>query len=152
MIGLELVLRVDNVLVIAILAGKLPKKDRRRARLLGLGLAMLLRLAMLLLVLQLSQLEKSVIMHFSVRDLILLGGGLFLLGKAVMEIHHTVELKEDDHPPSVLKRAIHGILMQIVLLELVFSIDSVIIAVGLTSTMGDNKLRGLQLSWRNALC
>lgn len=135
LIGLELVLGVDNVLVIAILSGKLPEKDRQRARLLGLGLAMLLRLAMLLVVLQLTHLEKAVFLNFSVRDLILLGGGMFLLWKAVHEIHHTVELKDGGHAPSATGQAVRGVLMQIVLLDLVFSIDSVITAVGLTNQL-----------------
>ncbi|MEZ4527824.1 MAG: TerC family protein [Desulfobacterales bacterium] len=135
LIGLELVLGVDNVLVIAIFVGRLPEHLRNKARFIGLSLAMVARIVMLVLVLALANLTNPVILHFSVRDLILLAGGLFLLYKAVREIHHTVELREEGEHLEEKKAGgkFSAIITQIVLLDIVFSVDSVITAVGLTS-------------------
>ena len=133
LIGLEIVLGVDNVLVIAIFVQRLDENQRNRARLIGLSLAMIARVLMLFLVLALANLTEPVILHFSVRDIILLAGGLFLLYKAVKEIHHTVELKDEleaDFQSN--KNSFSGIITQIVILDIVFSVDSVITAVGLT--------------------
>jgi len=133
LVGLELILGVDNILVISIIAGKLPEERRNRARLLGLGIALLARIIVLFLLLTLSNLTNNVIFHFSVRDIILLAGGLFLLWKAVTEIHHTIEFKTDGQQTTA---AVHKgfliVITQIVLLDIVFSIDSVITAIGLT--------------------
>lgn len=133
LLGLELVLGVDNVLVIAIMVSRLPERMRARARFIGLALAMVARLVMVVLVLFLARLETPVLLHFSVRDLILLSGGMFLLWKAVREIHHVVELKEE---PAVdeanVSATFRTALIQIVLLDLVFSVDSVLTAIGLT--------------------
>lgn len=136
LIGLELVLGVDNVLVIAIFVGRLPAEKRQKARVIGLSLALAARIAMLSLVVFLVAMTKPVIWNLSVRDLILLAGGLFLLYKAVHEIHHTVSLKDeaDDHGP-LRSNAFGAVISQIVLLDIVFSIDSVITAVGLTSNL-----------------
>ena len=136
LIGLELVLGVDNVLVISIFVGRLPEKRRQKARVIGLAVAMLARIAMVWVVMTLANLTEPIIWHFSIRDLILTSGGLFLLFKAVREIHHTVALK--DEPGSVLTSGSGtslAIISQIVLLDIVFSIDSVITAVGLTSEL-----------------
>ncbi|WP_027183924.1 TerC family protein [Desulfovibrio inopinatus] len=134
LIGLELVLGVDNVLVLAIMVERLDPALRRKARIIGLGLALIARLGLLLLVLALTSLTAPVFMQFSVRDLILLAGGLFLLWKAVREIHHTVELKEEQDEAAGIKKksSFRTAILQIVLLDIVFSIDSVITAVGLT--------------------
>ena len=136
LIGLELVLGVDNVLVIAIFVGRLPAEKRQKARVLGLALALVARIAMLSLVVFLVAMTKPVVWNLSVRDLILIAGGLFLLYKAVHEIHHTISLKDEvedhDTPES---NAFSAIISQIVLLDIVFSIDSVITAVGLTSNL-----------------
>ena len=133
LIGLELVLGVDNILVISIFVGRLPEQNRNRARIIGLALALVARIIMLIMLLTLSNLRNNVVLSFSVRDLILLAGGLFLLWKAVKEIHFTIELKEDDQPAmyNVSKNFI-SVITQIVLLDIVFSIDSVITAIGLT--------------------
>lgn len=137
LIGLELVLGVDNVLMIAIFVGRLPRERRKMARLLGLGLAMIARIVMIGIVVTLARLTQPIVWHFSVRDLILLAGGLFLLYKAVSEIHHTIEFREDGQ--SVGKAGGPAtyvtILSQIVLLDIVFSVDSVITAVGLTGEL-----------------
>jgi predicted tellurium resistance membrane protein TerC len=136
LIGLELVLGVDNVLVIAIFVGRLPEAQRQRARVIGLALALVARIAMLSLVVYLVAMTRPVIWNLSVRDLILLAGGLFLLYKAVHEIHNTLSLADEaqdhDGPAS---GAFGAIISQIVLLDIVFSIDSVITAVGLTSNL-----------------
>jgi predicted tellurium resistance membrane protein TerC len=133
LIGLELVLGIDNVLVIAVFAGRLPENQRQKARLVGLSLALLARIGMLWLVLALAGLTDPLLYSLSVRDLILLAGGLFLIYKAVMEIHHTVELREEIKLASgTLKSGFVAVISQIVLLDIVFSIDSVITAIGLT--------------------
>jgi predicted tellurium resistance membrane protein TerC len=95
LIGLELVLGVDNVLVIAIFVGRLPENKRQKARIIGLSLALVARIVMLAVVVALASLTRPIVANFSVRDLILLAGGLFLLYKAVHEIHHTVEFREE---------------------------------------------------------
>ncbi len=135
LVGLELVLGVDNILVISIFVGRLPEEKRQVARMLGLALAMFARIGMLGLVLALTALTQPVLLHFSIRDLILLVGGLFLLYKAVAEIHHTVELKEEAIAAAGGQRSFVAVITQIVLLDLVFSVDSVITAVGLTEKL-----------------
>lgn len=133
LIGLELVLGVDNVLVIAIFVGRLPEAQRQKARVVGLSLAMVARIVMLAVVVALTGLTRPIVANLSVRDLILIAGGLFLLYKAVHEIHHTVEFRDADHGPGQkAPGAFAAIITQIVLLDIVFSIDSVITAVGLT--------------------
>ncbi|MBI5663541.1 MAG: TerC family protein [Nitrospirae bacterium] len=136
LIGLELVLGVDNVLVIAIFVGRLKEAQRNKARLLGLSLALIARILMLVVILALANLTNPLIWNLSVRDLILLAGGLFLLYKAVREIHHTVELKEEaETSTGDIKGNYSNVILQIVLLDIVFSIDSVITAVGLTDQL-----------------
>jgi len=133
LIGLELVLGVDNILVISIFVGRLPEEKRQTARTVGLAFAMVARLAMLFALLGLANLTNPVLFDFSIRDLVLIGGGLFLLFKAVKEIHHTVEAGEEADGSGLVVSGFAAIISQIVLLDLVFSIDSVITAIGLTS-------------------
>ena len=136
LIGLELVLGVDNVLVISIFVGRLPEKQRQKARIMGLAVAMLARIAMLWVVLMLANLTEPIISGLSIRDMILIAGGLFLLFKAVREIHHTVALKDESGNVETSGSGTYlAIISQIVLLDIVFSIDSVITAVGLTSEL-----------------
>jgi len=133
LIGLELVLGVDNVLVIAIFVGRLPKSQRHKARVVGLSMALAARIVMLAVVLTLATLNQPLVAGLSVRDLILLAGGLFLLFKAVHEIHNTVEFRGMEHAQTEkVPGAFVSVITQIVLLDIVFSIDSVITAVGLT--------------------
>lgn len=136
LIGLELVLGVDNVLVIAIFVARLPEEKRKTARIMGLALAMVARLIMLAIVVVLAGLTHPLFWNLSVRDLILLAGGMFLLYKAVKEIHHTIS-GEDEHAggPAGGSGTYAAIIAQIVLLDIVFSVDSVITAVGLTSEL-----------------
>jgi len=134
LIGLELVLGVDNVLVISIFVGRLPKARRKRARVLGLALAMFARIVLIVVLLLLTGITREIVFGFSVRDLILILGGFFLLYKATKEIHHTVEMKDAEHEEAHIDdtRSYWSIMGQIVLLDIVFSVDSVITAIGLT--------------------
>lgn len=137
LVGLELILGVDNVLVIAILVSRLPENKRNSTRNFGLVLAMVARVIMVLGGLKLIQLTNPAWTDgpdwfaYSWRDLALLAGGLFLMWKAVKEIHATVEL-EHHETKNKAKASLGGIIFQIVILDIVFSLDSVITAVGLT--------------------
>lgn len=136
LIGLEVVLGVDNVLVISIFVGRLPEHRRQTARIVGLGMAMAARILMLVVVLALARLTTPIVVNLSIRDMILLIGGLFLLYKAVHEIHQTVELRDaEPRPGKSTSSAFASIIAQIVLLDIVFSIDSVITAIGLTQQL-----------------
>jgi predicted tellurium resistance membrane protein TerC len=132
---LEIVLGIDNVIFISILVQRLPADQRDRARLLGLGLAMGMRILLLLtlsFIIGLTQPLISLAGHdFSWRDLILIGGGLFLLWKATTEIHESLEGEPAHVAGSAGTASFAAILVQIVLLDIVFSLDSVLTAVGL---------------------
>jgi len=136
---LELVLGIDNVVFISILAGKLPREQQARARTLGLGLAALTRVGLLF---SISWLIGLVAPLFSVagreisgRDLILLAGGLFLLAKATREIHTKLEGSEEHGTPRA-PPGFAGVIVQILLLDIVFSFDSVLTAVGMADHLG----------------
>ena len=135
--SLEIVLGIDNIIFISILVGRLPEKERDLARSLGLGLAMVARLILLFSiswVMGLTEPWFSVFAwEFSGRDLILVGGGLFLLAKATHEIHNSLEGSSHANSASNTAQASFGsILVQIGVLDIVFSLDSVITAVGLS--------------------
>lgn len=132
-LGLELVLGIDNILVISILVGRLDEKDRNRARVIGLGIALIARIGLLFLVLALTEIREPLFLDYSLRDLVLLLGGMFLLWKAIREIHHTVEIIDDPDSEPVVKVSAGSVVKDIVLLDIVFSFDSVITAIGLTS-------------------
>ncbi|MCA9415284.1 MAG: TerC family protein [Candidatus Omnitrophica bacterium] len=133
--GLEIVLGIDNIVFIAILCGKLPISQQAKARQLGLFLAMFMRIGLLLAigwVMGLTQTLFEVIEHeVTGRDLILLMGGLFLIAKATYEIHHKLEGEEHADVTKTASVSFSGTLIQIVLLDIVFSLDSVITAVGM---------------------
>jgi predicted tellurium resistance membrane protein TerC len=137
LVGLELILGVDNVLVIAILVSRLPEDKRNSTRNFGLVLALVARVIMVLGGLKLVQLTYPAWpggpawFLYSWRDLALLAGGLFLIWKAIKEIHATVELEHHESKNKP-KSSLSGIISQIVILDIVFSLDSVITAVGLT--------------------
>ncbi len=136
--ALEVVLGVDNVIFISILAGKLPAQDQARARRLGLAAAMVMRI---LLLFSLAWIVRLTDPLFSVlgrgvsgRDLILLGGGLFLLAKATLEIHEKLEGVEGARSARVAP-SFGAVILQIMLLDIVFSLDSVITAVGMAESI-----------------
>jgi len=132
--ALEIVLGIDNLVFIAILAGKLPPHRQALARQLGLGLALLTRLGLLFTLTWLSRLTDPLFSVFgegiSWRDIVLIGGGLFLIAKATYEIHHKVEAAGSDTPPSMTAGFL-GVVIQIALIDIVFSFDSVLTAVGM---------------------
>ena len=132
-------LGIDNVIFISILVGKLPQAQQPRARTLGLGLAMLLRIAPLFSLSWIIRLTAPLFtvlgQEISGRDLILLGGGVFLLGKSTYEIHGKLE-GEEGHASARVTPSFMGVLIQILLLDIVFSLDSVITAVGMTDRLG----------------
>jgi predicted tellurium resistance membrane protein TerC len=137
LVVLEIVLGIDNLIFISILTNKLPAEQQPRARFLGIGAALVMRLLLLATISFIVQLTNplfTLLGHgFSWRDLILIAGGLFLVWKATKEIHHTVD--PDDHRDSmvgVVQMSLGGAIFQILLLDLVFSIDSIITAVGMT--------------------
>ena len=133
LIALELVLGIDNILVISIFVEKVSEAERNKARVTGLAVALLARVLMLMVLLRLTNLTNNIIFSLSIRDIILIAGGMFLLWKAVREIHNTIELK-DEHHHSVDTgyESFFNVIMQIVVLDIVFSIDSVVTAIGLT--------------------
>lgn len=133
--GLEIVLGIDNIIFISILAGKLPVEQQAKARQIGLMLALITRIALLASIAWMVKLTAplfTVAGHgISGRDLILLIGGLFLLVKSTTEIHHKLEGEDGGMNPSQATATFGGVLVQIMLLDVVFSLDSVITAVGM---------------------
>ncbi len=136
---LELVLGVDNVIFISILSSKLPREQQARARNLGLTLAMVMRVGLVFLAGWIITLKDDVVrlagMGFSVKDFILIFGGLFLVYKAVHEIHQKLEGAEESHDAGRSTTSFGSVIAQILALDLVFSLDSVITAVGMTENM-----------------
>jgi predicted tellurium resistance membrane protein TerC len=132
--ALEIVLGIDNIIFISILTGRLPAQQRARARFLGLGLAMVMRLALLLSLAWIMQLTADLFtvlgMGISGRDLILLGGGAFLMAKATREIHNSLEGETHGHGTAA-TATMGAVLAQIAVVDVVFSLDSVITAVGM---------------------
>jgi predicted tellurium resistance membrane protein TerC len=132
--ALELVLGVDNIIFISILAGKLPAADRARARTVGLALAMVMRIALLLSISWVIRLTEPIFEVFahavSGRDLILIGGGLFLIAKSTHEIHEKLE-GEEGAGSARAAASFAAVITQIMFLDIIFSLDSVITAVGM---------------------
>jgi predicted tellurium resistance membrane protein TerC len=132
--ALELVLGIDNVIFISILVDKLPAERRELARKLGLFLAMFMRIGLLLVLSWLVGLTAPLFsllnQEISGRDLIMIGGGLFLIWKSTMEIHQLME-GEEGHSSSGVRAAFGAVILQIVIVDLVFSLDSIITAVGM---------------------
>jgi predicted tellurium resistance membrane protein TerC len=136
LLALEIVLGIDNIIFISILAGKLPPEQQQRARVIGLALALFIRVALLFSlswVIGLTAPLFSVLGHeISGRDLILIGGGLFLLAKATYEIHDNLE-GEEGHASKRVPASFVSVIIQIILLDAVFSLDSVITAIGMVT-------------------
>jgi predicted tellurium resistance membrane protein TerC len=135
---LEIVLGIDNIVFISVLVGRLPEAARQRARILGLGFAMGTRILLLLLITWIMRLQATLFTvldtDISGRDLILIGGGLFLLVKATLEIHDSLEGEEAKSASSKAASFI-AVIVQIGIIDLVFSLDSVITAVGMAEDL-----------------
>ena len=136
--ALEIVLGIDNIIFISILVSRLPPERRETARVTGLALAMFTRIALLFSIVWLTRLTKPLFavmgQEFSGRDIILLLGGLFLLAKSVTEIHGTLEGTEE-HRKTVVYSNFTAIVVQIAIIDIVFSLDSVFTAVGLANQL-----------------
>ena len=139
LIALEVVLGLDNVIFISIVAGRLPAHQQKKARTLGLILAMFLRLALLGLISVILKLQGNLFTVFSVdisgKDLILIGGGLFLIYKSASEIHHKMEGQPGDTSKKIQATSFKSVIFQILMLDLVFSVDSIITAIGMVSEL-----------------
>ena len=137
--ALEIVLGIDNIIFISILVGRLPPEQRDRARVIGIALAMITRLLLLFSITWVMSLTENWFSAFghdiSGRDVILIGGGLFLLTKSTREIHDSLEIEEGEHSQSKMTANFFSILIQIAILDVVFSLDSVITAVGLVDEL-----------------
>nr|WP_249790058.1 TerC family protein [Bradyrhizobium sp. BRP20] len=133
--ALEIVLGIDNVIFISVLVSRLPEKPAQRARQIGLALALVFRLILLSLLVWLIGLTAPVLSiqgyAFSWRDLILIGGGLFLIAKATHEIHGEVESDHDASEKDSTSSAFFWVIVQIVIIDIVFSLDSIITAIGM---------------------
>lgn len=139
LIVLETILGIDNIIFISILAGKLPLAKRNQFRYWGLGLAMFLRLGLLTLLAWIMQLNTTLFtlvgIGISGKGLILLAGGLFLIYKSTAEIYHYAELGDNAHAPDSTKHSFRDLLIQVLMLDLVFSLDSIITAVGMVNQL-----------------
>ena len=135
LVGLELVLGIDNILLISIVTDRVEHSIRNKVRIIGLGAALGARLLLLLGANYLVKLSEPIIGSFSYKSIVLICGGAFLLYKAVKEIHHVVEHKDDEHALKTATMSFSSAVLQILILDIVFSIDSVITAVGLTDNL-----------------
>ncbi|KAF0182785.1 MAG: Integral membrane protein TerC [Nitrospirae bacterium] len=136
---LEIILGIDNIVVISILTSRLPAYQQYKARQIGISLAIITRILFLLSLVWLASLTKTLFSlfgtDFSMRDLVLIIGGIFLLYKATHEIHGIMEIKADERKPKVLA-AFGAVIFQILILDIVFSLDSVITAIGMAQQVG----------------
>lgn len=139
LIALEVILGIDNIIFISILADKLPLENRAKLRFWGIGLAMLMRLGLLAIVSWILKLDQTLFsvfqFDFSGKALILIGGGLFLLYKSTIEIYHKTEMitNQNEEPSQV--QSFGKMLSEVVILDIVFSIDSIITAVGMVQEL-----------------
>ncbi len=139
LIALEVILGIDNIIFISILADKLPESQRNKLRYWGIGLAMLMRLALLALISWILKLDTTLFslfeINFSGKGLILIVGGLFLIYKSTKEIYHKTEIANSNEPVVPKKGSFGKLLGEVILLDLVFSIDSIITAVGMVQEL-----------------
>jgi predicted tellurium resistance membrane protein TerC len=133
--AIEIVLGIDNVVFISVLVSRLPAEAAKRARQIGLSLALLFRVVLLLFLTWLIGLTEPVIEFggrgFSWRDIVLIAGGLFLLTKATREVHAEIEGEPEAHKPAAARSAFYWIVAQVIVIDMVFSIDSIITAIGM---------------------
>ena len=139
LIMLEVILGIDNVIFISILADRLPESQRNKLRYWGLGLAMIMRLLLLTAISWILRLDKTLFtfsdINFSGKGLVLIGGGIFLLYKSTVEIYHKTEEANSDIPVVPSQSSFNRLLMEIIVLDLVFSVDSIITAVGMVQDL-----------------
>ena len=139
LIALEVILGIDNIIFISILADKLPDNQRNKLRYWGIGLAMVMRLGLLAFIAWILQLDQTLFTLFNIgfsgKSLILIAGGLFLIFKSTKEIYHKTETVSGDMPHVPAKSGFKRLLSEIILLDLVFSIDSIITAVGMVQEL-----------------
>ena len=135
LIALEIVLGIDTIIFISILAGKLPVHQQKKARQVGLVLAALLRLGLLAIISVIIKLDDDLFtvldQGFSGKDLILAAGGLFLIYKSTSEIYHKMEGGHEEIKPNILAITFSQVIIQILIMDMVFSIDSIITAIGM---------------------
>lgn len=139
LIALEVVLGIDNIIFISILADKLPAEKRNKLRLWGIGLALVMRLALLGLINWIMKFDETLFefsdIKFTGKGLILLGGGLFLIYKSIKEIVHKIKKSTENQDTTTKTGSFGRLLMEVILLDLVFSIDSIITAVGMVDEL-----------------
>jgi predicted tellurium resistance membrane protein TerC len=139
LIVLEVILGIDNIIFISILADRLPEEQKNKLRYWGIGLAMVMRLLLLALVSWIMKLDTTLFnlfeIDFSGKSLILLAGGLFLIYKSTKEIYHKTELDAGNEPKEVKNGGFGKLLLEVIILDLVFSIDSIITAVGMVEEL-----------------
>lgn len=137
--ALEIILGIDNIVIISILSGKLPPHEQQRARSIGIGMALVTRVLFLMSIAWLASLTQPLFslmeQAFSIRDCILMGGGLFLLIKGTREIHEAIEAKEEEQKTKAYS-TVTAVVFQIILFDIVFSLDSVITAIGMSRHLG----------------
>ena len=139
LIALEIILGIDNIIFISIVADKLPEKDRNKLRYWGIGLAMLMRLLLLAAISWILKLDQTLFtineIDFSGKGLILIVGGLFLIYKSTKEIYHKTEHDESDNISNTKVKKFGKLLSEVIILDLVFSVDSIITAVGMVQEL-----------------
>lgn len=133
--ALEIVLGIDNVIFLSVIVSRIPEQQAKRARQIGLALALVFRIALLSILIWLIGLTEPVMtlrgMALSWRDIILIGGGVFLIGKATHEIHQEVEARTSTEQESPKPSAFFWVIVQIIIVDMVFSLDSIITAIGM---------------------
>jgi predicted tellurium resistance membrane protein TerC len=137
--ALEIVLGIDNVIFLSVIVSRIPEAQAKRARQIGLALALVFRILLLSVLVWLIGLTEPVLairgIALSWRDIILIGGGLFLIGKATHEIHTEVESREDEGETAPRAGAFFWVIMQIIVVDIVFSLDSIITAIGMAQDL-----------------
>ena len=137
--ALEIVLGIDNVIFLSVIVSRIPQAQAKRARQIGLALALVFRIVLLSLLVWLIGLTQAVLtvkgMAFSWRDIVLIGGGLFLIGKATHEIHAEVEAREEESDAAPKASAFFWVIIQIIVIDMVFSLDSIITAIGMAQDL-----------------
>jgi predicted tellurium resistance membrane protein TerC len=137
--ALEIVLGIDNVIFLSVIVSRIPERQAKRARQIGLALALVFRILLLSLLVWLIGLTQAVLTvrgtAFSWRDIILIGGGLFLIAKATHEIHTEVEARDDESDDAPGRSAFFWVIVQIIVIDMVFSLDSIITAIGMAQDL-----------------